>query len=308
MLARRPMDAQAVGLMVLLCATWGLQPVALKAIALQVPPVLQLGLRSGVAALLVGCLMLLRREAISWRSGNWRPGLVVGALFASEFLLVGEGLKYTTASHMVIFLYTAPIFAALGLHLRLPHERLSLAQWLGIAVAFAGVVLAFSARLTQQSSELPLQWFGDALGLLGAIAWGATTVTVRCSRLATAKAGETLLYQLLGAFVLLLGVAAVTGQVHFEPSPLVWASLGFQAVIVSFASFLTWFWLLGRYLASRIGVLSFMTPLFGVVFGVLLLNEPLETPFLLGGGLVLSGIALVSGHDLLRLWAAKRAA
>jgi drug/metabolite transporter (DMT)-like permease len=73
------------------------------------------------------------------------------------------------------------------------------------------------------------------------------------------------------------------------------ASLAFHVLVVSFASFLVWFWLLRKYLASRLGVFSFLTPLFGIVFGAWLLNEPIEASFLLGALPVLLGIILVSG-------------
>ena len=95
--------------------------------------------------------------------------------------------------------------------------------------------------------------------------------------------------------MLLLGVALATGQAHFNPTPQVWASLAFHSLVVSFASFLVWFWLLRQYLASRLGVFSFLTPLFGILFGVWLLNEPVEVSFLLGAVPVLVGIVLVSG-------------
>ena len=75
------------------------------------------------------------------------------------------------------------------------------------------------------------------------------------------------------------------------------SSLLFQILLVSFASFLAWFWLLRHYLASRLGVLSFMTPLFGIGFGVWLLGEPLEPNFIAAALLVLVGILLVSGHQ-----------
>ena len=130
---------------------------------------------------------------------------------------------------------------------------------------------------------------------MGGVAWGATTVVVRCSKLAQAPATQTLLYQLIGAFVLLLAGAAVTGQTQVNFTPQVWASLAFHVVVVSFASFLVWFWLLRKYLASRLGVFSFLTPLFGIVFGAWLLNEPIEASFLLGAIPVLIGIVLVSG-------------
>lgn len=297
---RKPLDWLAVGLMLTLCLTWSLQQVALKAVAADFSPILQIAVRSGIAALMVGVLMLCRGERMSLRDGTWRSGLVVGCLFALEFLLVGEGLRHTSASHIVVFLYTAPIFAALGLHWKLPAERLAPLQWFGIALAFAGIALAFFGRSQHGPSGTPLEMlWGDFLAVMGGIAWGATTVVVRCSNLARAPATQTLLYQLIGAFVFLTVAAVALGQLSFNPSPRVWGSLVFQTLIVSFASFLAWFWLLRHYLASRLGAFSFMTPLFGVVLGAWLLSEPIEPSFLAGAALVLAGIILVSGYGWL---------
>lgn len=293
---RKALDEKAIGLMLMLCVIWGLQQVVLKATAADIAPVMQIALRSGVAALLVGLVMLARGERMSLADGTWRPGVVVGLLFGLEFMLVGEGLRHTSAAHMVVFLYTAPIFAALGLHWRLPMERLGLVQWLGIFLAFAGIAIAFFGR-TQSVNPAPgNQLLGDFLGLMAAMAWGATTVVIRSSSLARAPATQTLLYQLVGAFVLLLGMSWVTGQAQVNFTPQVWASLAFHSLVVSFASFLIWFWLLRHYLASRLGVFTFLTPLFGIVFGAWLLGERIETSFLVGAAPVLVGIVLVSGH------------
>jgi drug/metabolite transporter (DMT)-like permease len=303
MTTRKALDARSSVLMLTLCLTWGLQQVVLKATATDIAPVMQIALRSGVAALLVALLMRWRKEQMRLADGTWRAGLLVGFLFALEFLLAGEGLRHTSASHMVVFLYTAPIFVALGLHFRLPAERLNALQWLGIALAFAGLVVAFLGRSQQATlgaDPMAILW-GDALALLAGMAWAATTVVVRCSRLANASASQTLLYQLVGAFVLLMLAAMVLGQTAINFTPRVWASLLFQSLIVSFASFLLWFWLLRHYLASRLGVFSFTTPLFGVAFGVWLLGEPLEPSFLLGAVLVLAGVIMVSSHGWLTL-------
>ena len=307
---RKALDEKAIGLMLMLCVIWGLQQVVLKATAADIAPVMQIALRSGVAALLVGLVMLARGERMSLADGTWRPGVVVGLLFGLEFMLVGEGLRHTSAAHMVVFLYTAPIFAALGLHWRLPVERLGLVQWLGIFLAFAGIAIAFFGR-TQSASPAPgNQVLGDFLGLMAAMAWGATTVVIRSSSLARAPATQTLLYQLVGAFVLLLGMSWATGQAQVNFTPQVWASLAFHSLVVSFASFLIWFWLLRHYLASRLGVFTFLTPLFGIVFGAWLLGEHIETSFLVGAAPVLVGIVLVSGHgwvaqQLGRIWRKK---
>jgi len=291
---RKAIDGQAIAVMMVLAATWGMQQVVLKATAADIAPVMQIGLRSGIAALLVAVVMHKRGERMSLRDGSLWPGLAVGVLFALEFLLVAEGLRHTSASHMVVFLYTAPIFAALGLHWRLPAERLSGVQWLGIALAFSGIAMTFLGRGQAGTADAASILWGDALGVLAAMSWAATTVVVRCSVLSTASPAKTLQYQLLIACVLLLLGAVLTGQAGVHWSPRVWASLAFHGVIVSFASFLAWFWMLRTYLASRLGVFSFMTPLFGMVFGAWLLGEPMEAGFLMGAIPVLLGIVLVS--------------
>ncbi|HCT05578.1 MAG TPA: EamA family transporter, partial [Pseudomonas sp.] len=269
---RQTLDKTAAVMMVVVCAIWGLQQVAIKVAAEDVSPMLQIALRSGVAAVMVGLLLTLRRyrEKCHWQT--WRGGVVVGVLFAVEYIAVSVGLSYTSAAHMVIFLYTAPLFAAIGLHLRFASERLSRLQWLGILIAFIGIAIAFYTPGKPGDGWVTPQRMGDALGVVGAIAWGATTLSIRCSRLTDAPAPLTLFYQLTGACIILGLVALVTGQTRFHLSGIAFASLAFQTVVFSFLSLLVWFWLLSRYLGSRLGVLSFLTPLFGVAFGVWLLS------------------------------------
>lgn len=288
--------------MLVLCLVFSLQQVGIKATALDVPPILQIALRSGISAMLVGILMSIRKERILPQDASWRPGLAVGVLFALEFLFLGEGLRHTSAAHAVVFLYTGPIFAALGLHLKLPSERLGPIQWSGIALAFAGVAIAFFLGGEATAGENRFNaLLGDILCILAGMSWGATTVVIRCTSLSSAAASRTLLYQLVGAFVILVGSAIMLGQTSFNPTPMAIGNLVFQSVVVSFAGYLAWFALLRRYLASRLGVFSFMTPLFGVVLGAWLLDERIRPSFLFGAGFVLVGIVLVSGHEWLKL-------
>lgn len=299
---RLPLDPFACGLMLLLCIIWGFQQVSIKLVEQDVAPVLQLAIRSGIAALVLGAITLWREGRGAFGDGTLLPGLGVGLLFTLEFFFISEGLVRTSASHIAVFLYTAPIFAALGLHLILPEERLSPVQWLGVLVAFGGIALAFLGKPGNAAGSL----FGDALGICAAIAWGATTVLIRGSSLSEAAPVKTLFYQLGVAGVVLLAVAAATGRLGLVPSDRTLLSLGFQVVVVALISYLGWFWLLRRYLASRLSMLSFMTPLFGVGFGVLVLGEPLDSSFIFGGLLVLGGLLLVTGAELLRDHLARR--
>ncbi|HSN92073.1 MAG TPA: DMT family transporter [Anaeromyxobacteraceae bacterium] len=309
--SRRPVDGFAVGTMLLLCAIWGAQQVAIKLAAHDVAPLVQVTIRSGLSALLVAALGAARGRWIPLGARHRGPGLLAGALFGLEFLLIAEGLRNTSASHLVVFLYTAPVFTALGLHLFVPGERLRRHQWLGVAVAFGGIALAFLGGGGAAPGAIPgtgagAPW-GDLCAVLAGAAWGATTVVIRTSSLSEAPASETLLYQLVVGFVLLLAASLGlrTGPVIFTRVAI--ASLLFQGVVVSFASYLAWFWLLRRYLATRLSVFSFMTPVFGVTFGVVALGDPVTPTFGAGAALVLAGITIVSGAGFLRRGAPSRA-
>ncbi|MDZ3993306.1 DMT family transporter [Pseudomonas sp. Teo4] len=302
---RKNPDAFAFQVMLGLCLIWGCQQVLIKTAAVDIAPVMQAAVRNFIAAVLVGLL-------VCWRGGweqlgsTWKAGVVAGGLFGLEFLFIAEGLKLTSAAHMSVFLYTAPVFTALGLHFRLASERLRLLQWVGILLAFGGIATAFAGGMSFEQMD-GRTLLGDAMGVLAGLAWGATTVVVRCSRLSEAPATLTLFYQLAVGCVGLLVIALLSGQIGAVSwTPLALGSVLFQGIVVSFISYLTWFWLLRKYLASNLAVFSFITPLFGVTFGVLLLDEPLSANFVLGAVMVLLGVILVSAEpwvkQQLRKW------
>jgi drug/metabolite transporter (DMT)-like permease len=164
-------------------------------------------------------------------------------------------------------------------------------QWVGIALAFAGIAAGFGEGALRGSSTL----LGDAMGVCAAILWAATTIIVRATTLARASATKVLLYQLAVSALALPLVSMLLHERAADPwNTTAIASLAFQAIVVAFASYLAWFWLLTRYLASRLAVFSFLTPLFGVLFGTWLLHEPLTPGFTGAAALVATGIALVN--------------
>ena len=291
MSSRQALDSKASGIMFGLCILWGLQQVVLKLAAPDISAVMQIALRSGLSALMVYPMIKLAKGTSLWGRDYLPAGVLVGLLFAAEFFLV---------AHTVVLLYTAPIFVALGLHWKLPSERLSLIQWLGIACAFFGIVIAFLFRPTASQAAASSALWGDVLALIAGVLWAATTIAVRLTKLAEAPATQTLFYQLFIAFLVLLPVAFFMGQATIHWSVLSFTSLLFHTVVVSFASYLIWFWLLKKYLASQLGVFSFLTPIFGMCFGVVLLNEQLELNFLVGTCFVLMGVMVVSLHHKIK--------
>jgi len=288
---RKALDASAISVMVLLTALWGFQQVTIKWIAADVSFVAQAAVRSIVATALLLVWARMQGTALFTRDGTLMAGIAAGLLFAFEFVFIYGGLGHTNASRMSVFVYLAPPLTALGLHFLVRGERLALQQWLGVALAFAGLVLAFAEGFFSGGNT----WLGDLCGIVAAVLWAATTVLIRATGLARASAAKTLFYQLaVSAAVLpvasfLLGEKGITGI-----NGLVLASLAYQGVIVAFASYLAWFWLLTRYLAARLSVLSFLTPLFGMLSGVVFLSEPLSAHFAAAAVLIAAGIALVN--------------
>lgn len=287
---RRPMDTQAALLMVFFCLALGLQQVAIKAVAEDISPLAQIGIRSAIAVLLVIAVARWRHVAL-WVPDQFPHGLVLGIGFTLEFAFVAVGLNYTYAAHMSVFLYTGPVFAAMGLHLFVAGEQLASRHWFGVAIAFAGMVFALSPSADVSAAVL----LGDALGVAGGLSWGLTTIALRTSVLSEAPPLRTVAYQLIVASLVLLPAAGVLGHLTaIHMTGLAWASLTFQTLVVSFGALLLWFWLLRRYLASRLGVFAFLSPVFGVVFGVLLMDDPVSIRFAIGGVAILIGLLLVN--------------
>lgn len=288
---RKPLDSQAFLLMLGLTALWGFQQVAIKVTAGDVSFVLQAGLRSLIAMVLLYIWAQWRGTRLFARDGTLAAGLGAGLLFGGEFIFIYGGLAYTAASRMTVFIYLAPVLTALGLHWLVPGEKLSRAQWTGVLIAFGGIALAFGEAFVAARGTL----LGDAFGLVAALLWAATTVLIRATSLSRATAAKTLFYQLAVSAPMLLAASWLMGERGVVAmTPLAIASLAYQAVIVAFASYLVWFWLLTRYLAARLAVFSFLTPLFGVLFGVVILGEPLRPAFAGAALLVGAGIVLVN--------------
>jgi len=292
---RKALDGAAYGLMLFMCMAMGLQSISVKVIGQDISPILQIGLRSAIAAFLVLFYMRLNGEDFTLVKSVWWPGLLSAVFFAVEYIFVGEALRFTTAARVTVFMYTAPLFSALILHFFKPSERLSGWQWGGVFITFGGIVTAFWEFSPPENTMMyPHMLFGDLLALIGGLLWALTTATLRLSRLQSTPGTVTLLYQLVLTAVLLPLTAAILGQMHVSLSNFVVFNMTYQTLIIAFGNMLLWLWLIRTYSATRIGILSFLTPIFTIVFAIMLLDEPVALHFIVGAVLVVSGLVIIS--------------
>lgn len=288
------LDALAVAFLLLCCALWGLNQVATKLTLASIPPLTQASLRSLGAAVLVALWARSRGIGIAGAPGTRWPGVWAGLVFAFEFACIFVGLQYTAASRMIVFIYMAPFIVALGMPLISRSERLQPAQIAGLVAAFAGVAWAFAEGFVKPSGG-EHQWLGDALGVLAAVGWGATTLIIRATPLASAPPEQTLFWQLWVSGLALGAGALAAGEAWpAQAGAGGWWLLAYQTVIVCFASYLLWFWLVRHYPATRVASFTLLTPIFGLLAGVWLLDEPVTARLLVAVAAVVGGLALVN--------------
>lgn len=288
----RPLDGLAIAVTVGLCLSWGFNNVAIKLAIHDIPPLIQSSARSAIAAILVGAWTQIRSIPLFKRDGTLGAGVLAGILFALEFVLIYGGLVWTTATRGTLFIYLAPFFVVLGSRWLVPGDRFHVSQWLGLALSFAGIVIAFG--LPTPATD-PHQMLGDLMLVGAAAAWAATTLVIKASALNRVSAEKTLLYQLVVSAPL-LGVGAIVFGEHIDamPSGVALGAFAYQTVWVVSVTFAVWFALIVRYSAARLSVFTFLAPLFGVAAGHFVLNEPLTPAFALAVALVAGGIVLVN--------------
>jgi drug/metabolite transporter (DMT)-like permease len=285
------LDPVASAMVVLLCLSWGLNQVAIKVANLGLQPVVQSGLRSLLGALLVALWCRLRGVPLFARDGTLKAGVAAGLLFALEFILIYVALDYTTVARGIVLIYFAPVVVAVGAHFLIPRERLTGLRAFGLAAAFLGVVLAFSDKLSLPN---PRALIGDGLCLAAAIAWGATTLVIKTTSLCRAPAEKVLVYQLAVSAPVMLALSPLFGPLIRQLGWPVAAALLYQVVVVVAASYVVWFSLLARYPAAQLAAFTFLTPIFAVALGALLLAEPVSPRLLIALLLVAGGIFLIN--------------
>jgi drug/metabolite transporter (DMT)-like permease len=290
----RPLSAGAIALMLMLCLSWGFNQIAVKLVLPDIPPMLQAMIRSAGALPVILGIGWLRGVKFFRRDGTLGPGLFAGLLFGVEFVLIFRGLLLTSASRAVVFLYTAPFFVALGSYQFL-GERLSALQWGGLALSFAGVALAIGVPQPDVDSSVLL---GDLMVVGGGALWAATTLVAKGTALRNAAPEKALGYQ-VALSIPILGFAAWLSDetITHPPASLSISLLAYQAVWVVGLTFVLWFALVKTYSASKLSAFTFITPLFGVAAGYIIMHDKLTLAFGAAALFVIAGLYFVNKPD-----------
>ncbi len=254
-------------------------------------PVFAAALRSLLAIPVIWGWMRFRGLKPDFRPGTRRAGLLVGALFAAEFVCLFIALDLTTVTRVSVIFYSMPVWMALAAHFLLPGEHLTAAKSVGLGLAFAGVAWAIIDRsgLGGEASLL-----GDLAALGAALGWMGVSLAARVTAIVRLRPEMQMLWQVIVSAPLLLVTALFFGPLIRDLQPVHWAGIAFQAVVIVSGAFLFWFWLLTRYKASSVASFAFLSPVFGVIIGWAWLGEAVSASLIGSLVLVATGILLIN--------------
>jgi drug/metabolite transporter (DMT)-like permease len=279
-MTKEHIDSKGLAVIVVLTILWGINYSAIKFSNTGLSPVFTTFLRSLIASFLGIIYCIVVKEPLFHRGILLFHGFIVGLLFGLEFVCLYLGMLYTDAARAAVFVYLSPFIVALGAHFFL-KEKLNLLKILGLVLAFIGVYLVFKDKPHISGRDTML--FGDILEILAAIFWGATTLYIKKYLAKEVHPINTFLYQFVFSIPIMFACAYfIEDKWIFNVNVYVWASVAYQSVIVAFASYLVWFMLIHTYPVAKLSVFTFLAPVFGVLFGAVILKEKLTTGLILG--------------------------
>lgn len=262
---------------------WGANLIASKLGVAQFPPIFFTALRFGSVALVLLPFLKIHRGQMRTLMG---AALLTGpAAFALLFLgvyLVKDASMVAIASQMGVPFSTLLSVWLLG-------ETIRWRRRLGVALAFAGIaIIGFDPRAFEYWDGLMLVVLSCLMGSLGLI-------FVKQMRDIGALQLQAWIAVVGGPVLLLLSLMFESGQWNaiVNADATGWASLAFTTVMSSLIAHTGWYYLVSRYPVTSLSPLTLLSPLFGVFFGVTVLNDQLTGKMLIGGAVTLVGVLIV---------------
>ena len=286
---KEKIDSLGATALISFSAMLGLNQVLIKIVNDGLQPVFQAGLRSVLAFIIVFSYALIRGNKISITDGSLKPGIITGVFFGLEFVLLFLALDYTTVGRASIMFYSMPVWLTITAHFLIPNEKITFIRILGLFCAFIGVIWALIDNIGEGYALL-----GDVMCIIGSILWAGIVLFARLSNLRKSTPEMQLIYQLAVSPFILIPVALFFGPFIRELETFHLFLFAFQVIGIVSVGFVLWFWVLSIYPASDMASFSFLAPVFGVIFGWLILDENISLTIFGSLFLVSIGIILIN--------------
>jgi drug/metabolite transporter (DMT)-like permease len=281
-LSRQPRSRSALGVAVaiLYVFLWASAFVPSRILARGAPPLTILSIRFLLAGGLLFVGVFATRLPVPRDGATWLRLFALGA--GSNALYLGlsyEALRHMSAGMGSIIASTNPLILALVAPWLL-REPLTVRKATGLLLGFAGVLLAMHTR-AGSSAARPLDVL---LSLLGVLSFVFSNVLYKRMRQRPHPVVLNAAQLFCAGVALIPAALLIEGAPHIQWTLPVVASLAYLIVVLSVGASMLWFWILHHGEASRVSAYFFLTPVFGLLLGALILGEPLTS---------LDGVALI---------------
>jgi drug/metabolite transporter (DMT)-like permease len=282
----------------LLAAIWGGSYFMIKVAVEDIEPAPMMATRALLAGLMLAAYLALSlggRSAVAELSAHWRPALVLGAINAAiPFWLIAWGEKHVDSSVAGIAQSTVPLFTFLLAYRFLPHEHVGRLRIAGVALGFLGV--AVLAGFDPRGGWMAVA--GTLAVVLSSLFYAASGVYGQL-RVRTVAGPVLATGSMLAGGLILLPFALFQLPSRMPDAEAIASVLALTILGTAFAQLIL-FRMLRLYGSRRLSLVTYLIPGFAVVYGAVLLDEPVSPASLAGLVLILGGVALASGQRLLR--------
>jgi drug/metabolite transporter (DMT)-like permease len=279
--------------------TWGLAPVMLRSQAVEIGAADSLIIRYTIVSVIYAAMLAVARNARIERA-DW-PRLLVISLIGMLGYNLGSmfGFEHATAGIGGLIYATQPLLIVLLAAIIL-RERLSATAILGIIVAGLGTILLFWRDVEQTSGGSPL--YGGGLLFLACMAWAVYSVMSRPLLARYGVLPVTAWSIIIATLPMYLLADMSTATALATMNTRQWAELLFLAVLSTVIATLTWNFSIARLPAATTGAFLYLIPVIAIAAGALLLDEDVTVAMVIGGLLILLGVAVAQfGPRLSRL-------
>lgn len=276
----------------LLCLIWGSTWLFIKLGLEDLPPLTFAGIRFIIASLILLGLLKIRRQSLPTSRRDWMLLAGVGVMaFSMNYGLLFWGEQYISSGLAALLQATAPAFGLVFAHFYLPEEKMSPAKIAGVLIGVLGVAVIFSSQL---SIAGPKALAGSLALLVSAVfvAYSNVIVKAYCAHLepTVLAAGQ----MMCGVVPLLLvGIPLEGNPLKFHWTPMAVVAMFYLAIVGSVIAFILYYWLMKNMDVTKTLLIALVTPVVAVILGMIVLKETLEWRTLLGGAMIISGIALL---------------
>ncbi len=280
---------------IVLGVIWGSSFLWIKIALEEVGPFLLVALRLLWGLIGLAVVVALRRPALPRDRSTWLKIALIGLTnTAAPFVLISWGEKFIDSGVASILNGSVPLFTLIIAHLFLQDERMTLNRVIGLVGGFIGIVILMGRDMGDVDFRASL--LGQLAVVAAAVLYAGSSVFTRRQLSGVAPMFQSIGSVLVADILLWLTTPFVEAPITLPHLPLTWIALIWLGVMGTCVAYLLFFYLIQSVGATRTTLVTYVIPVFGVLLGVIVLNEQLDWHLALGTALVVAGIWVVNSN------------